>query len=139
MLYNFQRLPNLHRFTLTNGDHKKKDMYILRFGAQSSYVVKYFEGSNAGKMMKMCNQTTPKIIWLFVFSFKTRYDPSSHPLCDVRMNAKYSDSCASFLLAKIYKSTLLRSLFSSFRSSKSSLRCVGITISKKASSCCILN
>lgn len=37
---------------------------------------------------------------------------------------KYQDRCINFLLAKIYKSTLLLSLFSSIRSSKSALCCI---------------
>ena len=36
-------------------EKNKKSQKKLRLGAQSSYVVKYFEGSNAGKTTTMHN------------------------------------------------------------------------------------
>ena len=39
--------------------YSDKRYFGLRLGAQSSYVVKYFEGSNAVKTTSMHNYTTP--------------------------------------------------------------------------------
>ena len=54
------------------------------------------------------------------------------------LNEKYSDRCTSFLLAKIHKSTLLRSLFSLLRSLKSSLCWVGINVAENTTTLFIL-
>ena len=42
-------------FIISLGRKFKNDYLLLRLGAQSSYVVKYFEGSNAVKTTSMRN------------------------------------------------------------------------------------